>query len=465
MKKSIAFILFCALGFAFGYLLGVPFNHPERKPLASGKPLHIEEHGGNFVTLTPQANESAKSLRTPRPPSLSNAASPINPATAIGKLSLPEVLSRLDGMNGMEISPETEAMEQLLVNRWSKLDPIGAAEYAADSVAQGGNPKLLQTAAASWAKSDPAGAAQWAAALDSPLARDTALGQIFNTWSTTNASQAAAAISSLPMGSAQTVATTAVAKNFAKGDLAAAIQWTEGLSGPVQLAAAREIVNLWSGTDPQSTAAWIMGQNSPQLRGEALRQLAGNWASRDPGAAFDFAKSVSDPALRSSYIQSAMQRFSSMDPVAAANWLSSDVARPQADSLVGSVSARWAAFDPGAAAGWASSITDTALRDKALAAVSKSWSQTNPDKAAQWIGSLGDMQRRDVATAAFSVEMAKANPAVAAQWATRISDPAKLGSSLSRIVGDWKKIDPNAARAFVISSPAMPPDLKQRLLR
>ena len=212
------------------------------------------------------------------------------------------------------------------------LDPIGAAEFAAAAVAEGGNPRLLQTATAAWAKTDPAGAAQWAAALDSPLARDSALGQIFNTWSATNALQAAEAISSLPMGSAQTIATSAVARNFAKANPASAMQWAESLTGPTQLAATREIVNLWSTSDPAGAGAWILRQESDQLRGEALRQLAGNWASRDPDGALAYSQSISDPLLRSGFIQSAMQRFSSMNPLAAANWLSTDAARPHARS-------------------------------------------------------------------------------------------------------------------------------------
>ena len=42
---------------------------------------------------------------------------------------------------------------------------------------------------------------------------------------------------------------------------------------------------------------------------------------------------------------------------------------------------------------------------------------------------------------------------------------ARLNASLNRIVSDWKKIDPSAARSFVLTSRVMPPDLRQRLLR
>lgn len=467
MKKSIVFVLFCAVGFCLGYAMGVPFFKSalrEATNPSSGNKPYLEEKRSEFVSVATSKNEPMAAPEKTRA-RLPSAASPSNRAKQIEKLSLAEVQSRLDQMNGMLATSATDELEQSLVNRWANLDPIGAAEYAADAVAQGGSPRLLQTAAMAWAKYDPSSASQWAAGLDSPLARDTAIGQIFNTWSETNPVQAAGAIDQLPLGSAQTVATSAVAKNFVRGNLNAAVQWAEGLSGPVQRAATREIVNLWSISDPQAAGNWIMQRAAPHLRGEALGQLAGSWVSRDPGAAIEYAQTIANADLKEGFIKSAMNRFASMDPIAAADWLSSEASKPYASSLVGGVSSRWADFDPGTAAGWASSITDTNLRNKALAAVSTSWGKNNPDAAAQWIGSLRDIQAKDVATAAFSVELARANPAMAAQWASRISDPGKLANSMNQIVRNWKKIDPNAARSFVLSSPAMPPDLRQKLLR
>lgn len=467
MKKSIVFVLFCVVGFCLGYAMGVPFFKSALKEAAtpsSGDEQPLEERRREFVSLAAERNEP-KEVPEKTKARLPAAAAQSNRAKKIENLSLAEVQSRLEQMNGMLATSTTDELEQSLVTRWANLDPIGATEYAADAVAQGGSPRLLQTAAKAWAKYDPASASQWAAGLDSPIARDTALGQIFSTWSETNPSQAAGAIDYLPIGSAQTVATSAVAKNFVRGNLNAALQWAEGLSGPVQRAATREIVNLWSISDPQAAGDWIMQRAAPQLRGEALGQLAGSWVAHDPGAAIGYAQTISNAELRAGFIKSAMNRFASMDPIAAADWLSSDASKPYASSLVGGVSSRWADFDPNSAAGWASSITDTKLRNQALAAVSTSWGKNSPDAAAQWIGSLRDTQAKDVATAAFSVELAKANPAMAAQWASRISDPGKLANSLNQIVRNWKKIDPNAARSFVLSSTTMPADLRQKLLR
>jgi hypothetical protein len=466
MKKSIVFVVFCTIGFCIGYLAGVPFSMSPIKtlvvPTRSGAKC-LNEQETQFVSLTDSRASKGIAVGVQKPRSQSTFAA--NPASGIDKLTLAEVQARLQQMNGMQATSVTDEQEQNLVARWAKLDPMGAAEFAADAVAQGGNPRLIQMAANAWAKNDPVGASQWAASLESPLARDSALGQIFNTWSLKNPTQAASAIATLPMGSAQTVATSAVAKNFANGNLNAALQWAQGLSGPVKLAATREIVNLWSSSDPEATGAWVMQQGSPQVRSDALRQLAGNWVFRDPGAAIEYGQTIADAGLRKSFIESAMQRFTNMDPVSAANWLSSDAAKPHASSLVGNVSSRWAAFDPDSAAGWATSITDPTLRNKALSAVSRSWGETDPAKAAQWINSLKDVQTRDVATAAFSVELAKENPATAVQWASHISDPTKLNNSINQIVNNWKKMDPNAARSFVLSSPSMPPDLRARLLK
>lgn len=465
MKKYLGFVLFCATSFCVGYLVGVPFSKSPSS--VSEAPVQGDaQHRGEFVSVASHAGEPRTTLKTVNTKAQKTALSS-NHATEIEKLTLPEIQARLQEMNGMEANAATEELEQNLVARWSQLDPIGATEYAAEAVAQGGNLSLLQTAATAWAETDPIGASQWAAILDSPLARDTALGQIFGTWSSTNPSQAASAIATLPMGSAQTVATSAVAKSFAKGNLNAALQWAEGLSGPVQLAATREIVNLWSNSDPEATGAWIMQQGSPQVRREALRALAENWAKRDPSAALDYAQKISDVHLRNSFVSSAIYKFSDSNPMAAANWLSSDAAKPpDIYAYVGwKVSTSYAAFDPGSAAGWASSITDDRLRNQALSAISKSWSQTNPTEAVQWIGSLRDAESRDVATAAFSEQLAEENPATAAQWASRISDPIRLSISLKKIVSDWKKIDPNAARSFVLSSTVIPADLRQKLLQ
>ena len=464
MKKYLLFVLFCASGFCVGYLKGFPFSKSPSS--VSEAPVRGNtQHRGEFVSVASHAGETETTPKTVNTTG-QKAAPPSDPAAEILKLTLPEVQARLQKMNGMEATAEAEELEKNLVRRWSELDPIGAAKYAADAVAQGGDDMLLVSAASAWAETDPIAASQWAATLDSPKAREKSLVYIFETWSRTNPAQAASAIATLPMGPAQDQAARYVAENFAKANLNAAVQWAEGLSGAVQVAATEEIVDLWSTSDPEATGAWIMRQGSPQVRKEALGRLARNWAERDPGAAIDYAQKISDVGLRNEFVQWAVYKFSEIDPVAAANWLSSGAAKLDASSFeVRVVSKNYAEIDPGAAAGWASSITDGALRNKALSTVSESWIQTNPAEASKWVGSLQDVQARDVATVAFSKKLARENPASAAQWALSISDPDQRRFSLHSIMIGWKMNDPNAARAFVLSSTAISEDERKRLLR
>jgi|Laugresu1bdmlbdd_1035124.scaffolds.fasta_scaffold10321_1 hypothetical protein len=473
MKKPLFFILFCGLAFCAGCFVGNPFSKTGG-PIASGtqgNPENVESLGLKAIPLAPQKD----TLETKRHAKVSHQPQPAlssNPANDIANLSLAEVQARLQAMDGVLATAATEEMEELLVNRWSALDPIGASQFAADALAQGGNPELLQTASKAWAKTDPAGAAQWAANLETSLARDTAIGQIFTTWSSTDPVMASGAINALPLGSAQMEATSAVAKNFIKGNPDAALKWAEGLPRQLQKAATEEIVNFWSASDPAATGAWILKQPSLQTRSEALKQLAGNWVARDPGSALEYAQSIADPNLRVHFICEAMDRFSNMDPVAAADWLSSEEARPVihvVDSsglgLTADISRRWAGFDPGAASNWAASIPNSDVRRQAIFEVSTIWAESNPAAAAQWIGSIGEAGTRDSAIAAFSFQIAKADPGNAAQWATRISDSAERSLIIEKIVSDWRQTDPNAARLFVQSSNALPADLKKRLLR
>ena len=157
------------------------------------------QHRGEFVSVASHAGETQTTPKTINTTG-QKAAPPSNPAAEIEKLTLPQVQARLQKMNGMEATAQAAELEGELVRRWSKLDPIGAAKYAADAVAQGGDDMLLALAAAAWAKTDPIAASQWAATLDSPKARKQALAHFFIIWSRTNPAQAASAIATLPMG-------------------------------------------------------------------------------------------------------------------------------------------------------------------------------------------------------------------------------------------------------------------------
>jgi len=386
-------------------------------------------------------------------------------SAAIDRMSLEQIQAKLQQLNNAAPGPKTDRLEQELVERWSALDPRGAADYAAQAYAQGANETVLRKAAEALASVDPAAASAWAAALESPLVRDTALRHIYRKWSERNSAAAAASLTSLPIGSAQLVAASASGKHFADANLSGALQWVNSLDGAVQTAAMRSVLSRWAITDPAAAGAWAMQQNSPGLRSEAMKLLASDWAQRDPAAALAYANAIESPAARVEYVQAALQRYALSDPQSAAAWLAGAEASPYVKAAIGGITSQWAAFDPGAASGWAESIPDPALRDRAVAAVSRSWGNTDPAQAAQWISGLADSKARDAATAAFSSVLAKSDPATAAQWAAGITDAAARNQSLTQVVRDWKRADLPAATAFLQSSSLLPAALREKLLR
>ena len=390
-------------------------------------------------------------------------------ATDAGKarkrLDLAEVQAALRALDDAPRGADTERRERELVDRWSELDPAGAAAYAAEVFQQGGSEGIFRRAAQAFARHNPATASAWAAALGAPMLRDTALREIYRTWSESDPMAAAASIGLLPIGSAQSIAATLVGSRLAEQNLATALQWVSQLGGSTQAASMRGAVSKWATSDPSAAAAWISRQTSPALRREGMQLLAQDWVGRDPAGALAYGQSIENADLRESFMRSAISRYGRNDPLAAAAWIATPEAAPYAAQAVREIGSQWAGFDPASAASWASSIGDNGMRNRAVSAVAKSWASSSPAQAAAWIQTLMDPSIRNAAAAEFSAGIARTDPATAAQWASAITDEQTRSRAVTDVVRIWKKIDASAAAAFVQSATALPEALRQRLLR
>ena len=246
-------------------------------------------------------------------------------ATDAGKarkrLDLAEVQAALRALDDAPRGADTERRERELVDRWSELDPAGAAAYAAEVFQQGGSEGIFRRAAQAFARHNPATASAWAAALGAPMLRDTALREIYRTWSESDPMAAAASIGLLPIGSAQSIAATLVGSRLAEQNLATALQWVSQIGGSTQAASMRGAVSKWATSDPSAAAAWISRQTSPALRREGMQLLAQDWVGRDPAGALAYGQSIENADLRESFMRSAISRYGRNDPLAAAAWI------------------------------------------------------------------------------------------------------------------------------------------------
>lgn len=385
------------------------------------------------------------------------------------KLSLGQIHEALRSLDDQAPGPETDKKERRLVEAWSELDPEGAAAYAAEIFTLGGSEKLLKQAAKAFAEKNPEAAADWASSLASPLARDLAVRETFETWAGRDARTAAAAIPFLPAGSAQAIAAAAVAKKFSLADPDGAIAWMGSLDGAVRNAAFKSILlaqwNKSGAANPAPALAWTLSQNLPSLRDQGLRIVASEWVRRDPAAALLAAQQISDTQSRKVFLETALQNYAKTNPEAAAAWLAGPQGIQYAPAFSGRIASGWAAYEPAAAGAWASSITDQASRNRAVDAVSRTWSASSPAAASAWISGLPDAGARDTATAAFSSTLAKTDPPAAAQWAASIANQGMRSRAITEVVKTWKKIDLSAAVAFVQTSPALTAGQRRKLLQ
>ena len=375
------------------------------------------------------------------------------------KLSLEQVKARLESLNGAPVTPESDRMEQRLVERWAQLDPSSAATYAAQAVDAGAPVALLQAAMAVWAKSDPTAASAWAVTLTSLDLRENAVRQIYRTWSATDPVTAASNLPKLPQGSSQTIAARVIAENYAKNNLSQALEWTKTLSGAVRNNALQAVLGKWTQTDPQGAAKWIV-QQSHDIQWSTVQRLASDWVRKDPSTALAYGASLSGSSIGSKlglgpiqrrFMESALNTLISSDPRAAATWLGTPLGSSYFNDTAPSVAGRWASFSPPEALAWSMQIQDTKTRNSAIASLSSSWTRNDPAGTARWIQTLGNGSVRDTALSSYARTLSPYDPALAAQWASSINDPKTRNSTLQTVIKNWSRYDPVGAANFTKS--------------
>ncbi len=388
---------------------------------------------------------------------------------AARKVSLPDVIKELEKLRQLPASRQTKQRESDLIDQWIELDPAGAAAWAANIFANGGDEQLLRKAVGAYARRDARAAAAWASTLVSPIVRDSAMREIFETWSAADPRSAALMVTFLPIGSAQSTAAAVIGKHFARLDFQGALAWMGTLASPAQSAAFQAIMRTqWAMTgtsNPGAALPWLLAQSSLSFREQGLRFIASEWSKRDPLAALAQAGAIMNPPDRKVFFEAALGTYTQTNPRQAALWLASQPPSPEIERLMNGVMAAWTAFQPWQAAQWVTALENPALQVKSITAVAESWARVNPDGLVDWLGKLQDVPLRDAAVEGATRVWMRNDPATAAQWAAGIVDLGKRDQTVTQIVREWKNQDMAAALAFVQSTPAIDETLRQRLLR
>jgi hypothetical protein len=379
------------------------------------------------------------------------------------------VVKQLNEIRKAPPNKRNQQKETELFDRWVELDPAGASAWAADVFAKGGDEAFLRKALRGYARRAPEAAATWAASLASPLVRDSALREVFETWSAQDPLSAGKMVALLPIGSAQSTAAAVVARHYADVDFDGALGWMGSLAAPIQGIAFQTIMRArWARTgsnNPGATLPWLLNQSSVSFRQQGISFIAGEWVKRDPLSALAYSRIISRRPDRIVFYETALRTFTQTNPREAALWLANQPPSSENERLMNEVMAVWAAFQPQETARWAGELPNPALRARAITTVSEAWAKVEPAGLAKWLGSLPDTATYDAAVEGATRVWMRNDPAAAAQWAISMSDRGKRDHSITQIVSEWKNQDPGAALAFVQTTPAIDDNLRQRLLR
>lgn len=392
----------------------------------------------------------------------------------IRSLGLPEIKLRLNQLSSWPPGPQTDQVERWLVKRWAALEPREACQYAYAAVLQGAETSLLEEPLRVWAETSPTMASSWAGSLGSPSIRDFAVRLVFRIWADKDSSAAAAAAAKLRSAAARTAAIIAVAPPQARKNFSAAMQWARGLPGSRRQKTLEEILGEWTGRDPASAATWLI-QQPGDVQWSLIAKLAADWVRKDPATALSWGQGnaaglevgselAAGPVQRK-FMESAVANLIGADPETAAAWLVSPSGRPYLETRAAPLAGRWTTLDPQEASAWALSLPESPNRNAALGAVASTWGVIEPQEAGSWISKLTPGTSRDTALHAYCTALSAYDAPSAAVWANGISQPGLREAALNAVFNQWEKLNPSAARNFILQNSQLTPAAQQRILR
>lgn len=374
-----------------------------------------------------------------------------------------EVKARLAKIPGSPPGEETDARELALVNRWAVLNPKAACDYAYKAVLCGADESLLRDAVSRWASSDPAGAVSWSAAIVSPALRDLSVSTAYGVWSSRNRPAAIGTLSALTNAAARASAWTGISRVLPANDAKGSLDQVMPLPGPLREKVLAQVFGSWMKRDPSSAAEWMRTQK-PEVQLPLAARLASEWARRDPAAALAWSGAtpsavLNAPRLAPGPVQrramdAAISGFIGSDPEAAAAWMTTGTGRGYFSQRVASLASSWAAIDPLAAWAWASVIPPGKERDAAAGSIAATWTRSDPAETLLWIQGIRRVSDRNTALASFGGTLSGSDPEAAAYWSSQISERGLREETLSRVISQWRSINPGAATQYVQTAAA-----------
>ena len=168
-----------------------------------------------------------------------------------------------------------------LLRDWADRNPLAAAAYAATNPVEVGRGGVMGLISDRWSKQDPQAAANWAMSLPAGKDQQRALDQLVQNWADLNLQAAADFVSRQAAGVNKDVMVSTLAREVAKQDPSAALQWAATLSDPD--AQSRTAISFMWRTARQDLAAAQQLVNSSALSQVAKQSVLSRMTNGNGG--------------------------------------------------------------------------------------------------------------------------------------------------------------------------------------
>jgi hypothetical protein len=345
-------------------------------------------------------------------------------AEGLDETQIRAVLAELANMH----LPERDEIASLLIERWAKLNPMAAIDFAKGIKISRERNSALRAAVKGWAEVDLSAAKEWAVALQGPM-KDGALRGLI----------------------------TAMVESDPKGACALVQKLDQEVDGEL----AEELFDQWTERDPSEAAAHVSQLPKGIFQDQAIQVVAERWASNDLTGALAWAETMWDQKLSRASgnripaghdaISSVLQAWLRQNADAAIQWIEQQSDEKKRSGVLTALIALEGDRDPEQAAHL---ITDKLqpgdLQDKALKDLAYRWSFCDTKGALAWVEQLADprLQQLLLPGIAFAFDFSPEGAQEAITLAEKVGGPHSE-TTIKRALGGWVGQDPAAAAAWV----------------
>lgn len=280
------------------------------------------------------------------------------------------------------ITRERRAEYRMLIYAWSKVDPLGALDYAE---AETGTPFARQTILASWVTDNPESAIAWA--------NDHHEGEKANPWlvgiiqglATTDSARATEILQGLPSSRERTTALSDIVQHIAQQGVEKGILWLESITDEkIHADATSRLADNLANTNPESTAEWVSSLSESTAKSRAAGKVADKWAQQDLQGALAWTDTL-EGSSKTAAAREVIGLYAKDTPDLASTWLKTMSNDPGYERIVESYIWNTVRSNPESSLSLIPEIENVKSQYRYYERVLKSWKRSDPDATAAWM--------------------------------------------------------------------------------